>query len=211
MEPNERRHQLLMAAKSVFCEKGYYAAGVADIVELAQVARGTFYLYFKSKREIFAALLDHLFQSLMERLHAVPLDEPELILRAIIDNLATIEEFFSEDAEQAQIIIREALFLDKESSRRVDEMRDALVDFLAGVLVRWQSAGILRPLDPRLVAHAFVGAARELFEQRMVKGRTEFKGEQTMQTLLDLVLFGLIDSRHFQLATDHLRQIGVEE
>ncbi len=211
MEPTERRRQLLLAAKKVFSDKGYHAAGVADIVEEARVARGTFYLYFKSKRDIFSALLDYIFQSLMERLQAIPLDEPEKILRGINDNLAVIEAFFEEDSEHAQIIIREAMFLDEDSSRRVDDMRQALVEFLARVLEQWQSAGILRPLDPQVVAHAFLGSMRGLFEQRVILGKLDLPSDHIVQTLLDLYLFGLLDPEHFELAADHLRDIGMED
>jgi AcrR family transcriptional regulator len=40
----------------VFKEKGYHATSVNDIIDAAQIARGTFYLYFTSKREVFAEL-----------------------------------------------------------------------------------------------------------------------------------------------------------
>jgi AcrR family transcriptional regulator len=45
-----------VAATRVFRDKGYHAASVNDIIDAAQIARGTFYLYFTSKREIFAEL-----------------------------------------------------------------------------------------------------------------------------------------------------------
>lgn len=54
----ERRRALLSAAGQVFGEKGYGAANVEDIVKLAGVARGTFYLYFADKEAVFTALVD---------------------------------------------------------------------------------------------------------------------------------------------------------
>jgi len=211
MEPTERRRELLLAAKKVFADKGYHAAGVADIVAEAVVARGTFYLYFKSKRDIFSALLNHIFLSLMERLRAIPLDQPELILKGLIDNVTLVEAFFEEDTEHAQIIIREAMFLDEESSRRVDEMRKTLVEYLVGVVKQWQEAGVLRPLAPELVAHAFLGAWREFFEQRVILGNITASSEEILENLIQLFLFGLIDPEFFDLAADHLREIGEEE
>lgn len=210
MEPIERRRELLLAAKKVFAASGYHAAGVADIVAEAEVARGTFYLYFKSKRDVFSALLDHIFQSLMKRLQSIPLDQPEQILKGLMDNVALVEAFFEEDTEHAQIIIREAMFLDDESSRRVEEMRHALVEYLVGVVRQWQEAGILRPLDPELVVHAFLGAWREFFEQRVILGNITASSEEIIENLIQLFLFGLIDPKHFDLAADHLRAIGEE-
>ena len=211
MEPSERHRQLLLTAKKVFAERGYHATGVADIVDSAAVARGTFYLYFKSKRDIFSAVLDYIFQSLMEHLQGIPADQPEKILKGIIDNLANMQAFFEGSADEAMIIIREAMLLDEESAGHVDEMRLALVDWIRDILVHWQDVGILRPLDPDLVAHAFIGSTHNLFEQRVLKGREFMNSEQIVPALLDLFLFGLVAPQHFQLAEEHLKEIGDTE
>lgn len=47
------REQLLAAAAEVFAERQYLATNVADIVQRAGVAHGTFYRYFDSKEAIF--------------------------------------------------------------------------------------------------------------------------------------------------------------
>ena len=51
------RARLLRAARTVFEKRGYGAASVADIVTASGLARGTFYVHFKSKREIFIAVV----------------------------------------------------------------------------------------------------------------------------------------------------------
>lgn len=48
-----RRGEILAAARSVFAEKGFEAATVDEIAERAGLAKGTLYLYFPSKREIY--------------------------------------------------------------------------------------------------------------------------------------------------------------
>src|SRR6202050_5619422 len=55
----KRRKQLLNAATRVFARKGYWSASIADIIQAAGVARGTFYLYFRSKRDVFLAIADN--------------------------------------------------------------------------------------------------------------------------------------------------------
>jgi AcrR family transcriptional regulator len=55
-ERGEREDQLLAAARKVFRNKGYEGATVAEIVEEAGVAQGTFYLYYPSKKDVFFAL-----------------------------------------------------------------------------------------------------------------------------------------------------------
>src|SRR5690349_24964181 len=54
---DERRAQLVRAAREVFGAKGYHDATVDDITRAAGVAKGTFYLYFDEKREIYYELV----------------------------------------------------------------------------------------------------------------------------------------------------------
>src|SRR5258706_12398395 len=50
---------ILEAARKIFAKKGYEAATVDDVAEAAGVAKGTLYLYFRSKRELYLAALRH--------------------------------------------------------------------------------------------------------------------------------------------------------
>ncbi len=53
----ERREEIMDAAVEIFACKGYYNTKIADIVEAVGIAKGTFYLYFKSKKALFLALI----------------------------------------------------------------------------------------------------------------------------------------------------------
>jgi len=57
-DPN-RREDILKAAREVFKRSGYEKAHVEDIAQLAGVAKGTVYLYFKSKQAMLDALCDY--------------------------------------------------------------------------------------------------------------------------------------------------------
>ena len=54
------RQRVLEAAEQVFGVKGYHGASVTEITRAAGVAQGTFYLYFRGKKEIFLDLVDTL-------------------------------------------------------------------------------------------------------------------------------------------------------
>lgn len=51
--PEERPKQILDAALSVFAERGLAAARLDDIAKLAGLSKGTIYLYFPNKEELF--------------------------------------------------------------------------------------------------------------------------------------------------------------
>jgi AcrR family transcriptional regulator len=51
------RRRLLNAAEQEFGTKGYHGASVSSITQRADIAQGTFYLYFHSKEEMFLTLV----------------------------------------------------------------------------------------------------------------------------------------------------------
>jgi AcrR family transcriptional regulator len=54
----QKREDILKAARQVFRQSGYEKARVQEIAQLAGVAKGTVYLYFKSKQAMLDALCD---------------------------------------------------------------------------------------------------------------------------------------------------------
>jgi len=65
-----RRITILQAALECFAEKGYYASTVDDIVDFANLSKGTVYNYFDSKEDIFIGILQHEQQKTNEKLQA---------------------------------------------------------------------------------------------------------------------------------------------
>jgi AcrR family transcriptional regulator len=56
--PEERRDELLNAAERLFLAQSFGSTTIDQITAAAEVAKGTFYLYFKSKEDVRAALGD---------------------------------------------------------------------------------------------------------------------------------------------------------
>jgi AcrR family transcriptional regulator len=80
------RDKLLAAAVPALSESGYHATRVDDVVRLAGVSHGTFYLYFTNMEDLFRALAEKCADdaaALAESLGAVPGDGAgQLVLRA---------------------------------------------------------------------------------------------------------------------------------
>jgi AcrR family transcriptional regulator len=68
--PQQRRNDLLDAAQSLVVEKGVSATTLDDVTRRAGVAKGTFYLYFKSKDELVTALQQRFGDRMAERVEA---------------------------------------------------------------------------------------------------------------------------------------------
>ncbi|WP_372070536.1 TetR/AcrR family transcriptional regulator (plasmid) [Tistrella mobilis] len=63
-----RRDELMDAAESLFLRKGFAATSVGEIVAEADVAKGTFYLYFKTKDDVLDALRTRFIEGFCEKL-----------------------------------------------------------------------------------------------------------------------------------------------
>jgi AcrR family transcriptional regulator len=55
-EREQRRNDIINAAEEVFFARGLEAATMDDVAEQAELSKGTLYLYFKSKEELYLAI-----------------------------------------------------------------------------------------------------------------------------------------------------------
>jgi AcrR family transcriptional regulator len=56
-EDNAKRRQIVDGARQVFLARGFDAASMGDIAKAAGVSKGTLYVYFKDKDELFADIV----------------------------------------------------------------------------------------------------------------------------------------------------------
>ncbi len=57
-KPDVRKNEILDAAQEFFFKKGYEDTTIQDILDAIDIAKGTFYYYFKSKDELLDALVE---------------------------------------------------------------------------------------------------------------------------------------------------------
>jgi len=95
-----RRAEILDAARSIFARKGF-ALGIMDaIAKEAGIAKGTIYLYFRSKNEIYKAVLVHDMKALkmgtLERIDAAEtlVEKIRAFALARLENAEAKKEFF---------------------------------------------------------------------------------------------------------------------
>lgn len=97
--PEETINQILTVALNLFMQKGYEQTSIQDIInELGGLTKGAIYHHFKSKEEIWQAVIDHAFKGVDEMLSGIR-DDKELngleklrkISQASLDNAARNE------------------------------------------------------------------------------------------------------------------------
>src|ERR1700745_1695500 len=78
------RAALVAAARKVFERDGYLDARLIDITRAAKCSAGTFYTYFSSKQEIFAAVLEVAQEDMLHpgMSHVAAEDDPAAVIEA---------------------------------------------------------------------------------------------------------------------------------
>jgi AcrR family transcriptional regulator len=167
MDKSERHQALLRAARTVFAEKGYHEAKVDDIVALAKVAKGTFYLYFPDKRSIFAELVRGLFARLGGAILRV---DPSADVEAQVKhNIRAIVAVLLDDAALTSILLSHAAGLDPAFVKQLRSFRQEVKKLLELSLSEGQRLGIVAQGDTELYATFTIGALKEvLFENALV-------------------------------------------
>lgn len=150
---DERQEQILSAAAAVIIRQGYDKTTMSDIADEAGVSRGTVYLYFKDKEELFEALLywewAQYAQSSLEALEADPRGGTlggyyRAIFRAVNDR-PLMASMLRRDRRVLGNYLRKpgSLFARMESGA-------VTVDFIRAL----QAAGVVRQeLNPEVTAH----------------------------------------------------------
>lgn len=184
------REALLESATSVFAEKGLHRASIDDIASHAGFTKGAFYANFKSKEELFLAMLDLHFA---ERLSA-------------IEQVTSTREAIADQAEQVGLDFLAALRGDEEwcklflefssHATRHEEFRrellartDALRAGVAAILARRASeAGITPIIEPDLVARMTFAMAHGVAIEQLLDESTP---EELFGTMLRMFFSGL--------------------
>lgn len=97
-EREARMREIRMAALEVFSAHGFSAARLDDVAQAAGVAKGTIYLYFRSKEELFESIISHSIgaslsgvEAALEEGWSAP-DLLRLLLRKIADSIEESEK-----------------------------------------------------------------------------------------------------------------------
>ncbi len=144
------RAEILQAALSVFAEKGLAGARVDDIAALTHTAKPTIYYHFRSKEELYAAVLEHAYGGIrdMERTLELDLADPIDAMRRLVEasfdyhasNAAWVRLVSTENIHSARHIAGKAAFA---------ERNGPILERLRSILEAGERLGVFRPgVDP---------------------------------------------------------------
>jgi len=188
-----RTSGILEAARKVFAEKGFHEAKVDDIAEVAGVAKGTVYLYYQSKRDLYFAALKfgiaEMYSLLLEELKRV--SAPEEKLKVLI---STKLAYFDENRDFFKIYYSELGNIPTTHPSGIDEEFKALYQEQARLVEAILREGIrkkvIRNLRTEQTGFAISDIIRGVVTHRIL-GWCRSKISQDVDFIFDLIWKGI--------------------
>lgn len=154
-----RPSDIVAAALDVFGEKGFAGARIEEIAKRAGVSKGTLYLYFETKADIFRAVVEESVKPNIEALERtiLAMDLPfATLVRTLLPRFAELVTAIPVGTV-VKMVVGESRNFPELAKVWHDEVVLKAITLLAGLIGRAQERGELRAGDPRLHAISIMG------------------------------------------------------
>lgn len=191
-----RPQEILDAALAEFASRGFAAARMEDIAARAGVTKGTLYLYFASKEELFKSLVRESIGAVIAARQA----EADLFEGPAVDLLATVLRFmgyFARTSDRAvlpKIMMAEAGNFPELVRFYRAEVVDRGMALLSAIIARGIARGEFRAVDPQHAARLCIAPMLLVILWRTsfaLPDLSEWDLEGLIEAHIDVLLKGL--------------------
>lgn len=198
MTKENKEEKILEAAIKIFSEKGYSAATTSEIAREAEVAEGTIFRYFKTKKDILRKVMVKLIGVVGEKLITVRIgslfkkhkgkDEKEVFKAIIMDRIELLDEYW----ELIKVVLTEVQY--HEDLREVFIKNIALrgKEVLNEFIQQGMDNGVFRKLDPSVVTRSVVGIFGVfLLQNKLAPELIDMNVEEQIDLVIDILYNGI--------------------
>ncbi|MEO0136062.1 MAG: TetR/AcrR family transcriptional regulator [candidate division WOR-3 bacterium] len=159
----DMREKIMKSAMAIFARKGFFKTTVDDIARAAGVAKGTVYLYFKDKTEIYIYIIETHLNSALADLQSVDrenLTSSEKLKKIAGDWLLHAIEFHKFFPVVSMENINQAFRIMKGVKKRVFPIINQIISSVAEIIETGIKNGEFRKINPRIAAISFLNIMR---------------------------------------------------
>ena len=188
---DRKRASILCAARAVFSRKGYSVASVEDVAEEARIAKGTLYLYFKSKEDLYLAALASDLRALAAQVRQ-EVESASGFREKIRAFLRVRLEYCQSHEDFLRIYLAEygSIFVKTPVSRELWQLLRENLRYVASVIEQAVARGEIRRVPAGPLAAALVDLSRGLVERRLL-GWKEFRAPDEIEFTVEMFCAGL--------------------
>ena len=199
-EKEQRRQNILKAAKRLFIERGFKSVTVANIAEKSELSKGAIYLYFSSKEEIYAQILltdiEH-FHGEISRIF----NGGKSAAGILLDFADAYIDIFLKEREQFRILMNfmlqaDNLNLSRETRKRIISEMNRTISLIEKILQYGVDSGelTLEKQDIRKMRNALWGLLNGIISLHLFVGAESMREERIRSNVregIETILVGL--------------------
>jgi AcrR family transcriptional regulator len=158
---SSKRERIIEAGLKLFANESYQAVTMDRVAEAAGVAKGTLYLYFQSKEDLYLGILTEGMES-MARNYQASVD-PRADVKVRLRRAITLSiEFYNQRRDLLRLMMTEEPRMPEARNRLREEWRDRGVRFFNSLIEEGVQSGAFRAVDARLATFAILGSIRSV-------------------------------------------------
>jgi AcrR family transcriptional regulator len=184
--PQQRRDELMDAARHLFLRQGVGPTTIEQITSGADVAKGTFYLHFSSKEDLLAALGEQFAEQHLIRLTTALAARSEGDWTGKLATWAEACVAFYLDSVQ----LHDMLFHESRAPTREGLVDNVIIDHLTLLLKAGATAGAWSIDDPRFTAVFLFGGMHGIVDDAYLKEKRLLRGRLIRR--LQRICFGAV-------------------
>ncbi len=188
-QKKKKRQEIIKSAIRVFSRRGYHHTKIEDITAPLGISTGTFYLYFANKRDLFMAVLDEVFNKIVNEATEAIKEEADFLDRMKIRGRV----FYKEYTKCSEIInqLRAELSSDENwPERKIRKIYEGLASPVIKDIENEVEKGTIHRIDSDLLAYALTGLI-EIMALR-VSFDKKYNVNKIIEFIIDLALRPLL-------------------
>ncbi len=190
---DERQQQILMAAMQCFATNSYANTTMDEIAEAVKLSKGSLYRYYKSKKDLFLAILQSYFDAMTEEVDHIlqNADSQESKLKLALQEMNQIA--IDPDLQALNSITLDFYSLtrfDEDVSEKLNAMLQLAIGIFEGIIQVGVDSGEFNAVNARHYALILMGIGDGLGLYQML-GIENYSYIETMSTMEELIWLGL--------------------
>ncbi|NIP31661.1 MAG: TetR family transcriptional regulator [Candidatus Dadabacteria bacterium] len=185
-KPN-KKEDIIKAAAKLFSEKSFHDVKMDEIAEELGIAKGTIYLYFRSKEKLYLEILEESYEAIEALLEKeIAIDEPSTIKLKKV--LGIIFSFYRRNLDVLKILSRDETHLIKEHFEFTEHWRLRRLKLYEKILEKGIKEGSFSIQNPKLTALIIFGLVRSVMFFYSSEKNTSHIAEEVFNVITNGIL-----------------------
>lgn len=163
-KPEDRRKEIINTAIDLFAKKGYEKTTVEDITNAMEIAKGSFYYYFKTKQEVFEACISSLASDVIDSYCIILNNKEKSAIVRLIEYIEYNFELSERSKEKGIYELVHSPTTEMIHIKMIEQNKEKLIETFTQLIKSGMKGSNFKTIDPEFTAAALLGTLSEVHE-----------------------------------------------